>query len=67
MRINKRNMEEIKKIIVICGGSSSEREISLQSGKGVYDALKKLGYETTIVDFKTISDSIFLKRMILFL
>jgi len=28
-------MEEIKKIIVICGGSSSEREISLQSGKGV--------------------------------
>ena len=49
-------MEEIKKIIVICGGSSSEREISLQSGKGVYDALKKLGYETTIVDFKTISD-----------
>ena len=56
MRINKRNMEEIKKIIVICGGSSSEREISLQSGKGVHDALKKLGYETTIVDFKTISD-----------
>ena len=56
MRINKRNMEEIKKIIVICGGSSSEREISLRSGKGVYDALKKLGYETTIVDFKTISD-----------
>ena len=56
MRINKRNMEEIKKIIVICGGSSSEREISLQSGKGVYDALKKLGYETAIVDFKTISD-----------
>ena len=49
-------MEEIKKIIVICGGSSSEREISLQSGKGVYDALKKLGYETTVVDFKTISD-----------
>ena len=49
-------MEEIKKIIVICGGSSSEREISLQSGKGVYDALKKLGYKTTIVDFKTISD-----------
>ena len=49
-------MEEIKKIIVICGGSSSEREISLQSGKGVYDALKKLGYETTIVDFKTIND-----------
>ena len=49
-------MEEIKKIIVICGGSSSEREISLQSGKGVHDALKKLGYETTIVDFKTISD-----------
>ena len=49
-------MEEIKKIIVICGGSSSEREISLQSGKGVYDALKKLGYETTIVDFKTTSD-----------
>jgi D-alanine-D-alanine ligase len=49
-------MEEIKKIIVICGGSSAEREISLQSGKGVYQALKNLGYETTILDFKTISD-----------
>ena len=49
-------MEEVKKIIVICGGSSAERDISLQSGNGVHDALKNLGYKTNIEDYKDISD-----------
>ena len=33
-----------KKIAVICGGPSSEREVSLRSAKNVFGALKRLGY-----------------------
>ena len=33
------------KIAVLCGGMSSEREVSLRSGKNVYDALRRLGYK----------------------
>ena len=33
------------KIAVLCGGMSSEREISLRSGKNCYDALIRLGYK----------------------
>lgn len=32
------------KIAVVCGGMSSEREVSLRSGKNCYDALQRLGY-----------------------
>ena len=32
------------KIAVLCGGMSSEAQVSERSGKGCYDALKKLGY-----------------------
>ena len=32
------------KIAVLCGGMSSEREVSLRSGKNVLGALKRLGY-----------------------
>jgi D-alanine-D-alanine ligase len=39
-----------KKIGVLCGGISSEREISLQSGKAVFDALKKLGLKAVLID-----------------
>lgn len=39
------------KIAVLCGGMSSEREVSLRSGKNVYDALQRLGYKNSeIVD-----------------
>lgn len=31
-------------ILVVCGGISSEREISLKSGKSIYEALKRSGY-----------------------
>ena len=31
-------------ILVVCGGISSEREISLKSGNSVYEALKRIGY-----------------------
>ena len=33
------------KIAVLCGGMSSEREISLRSGKNVLAALQRLGYK----------------------
>ena len=40
-----------KKIAVLCGGMSNEREVSLRSGKNVYEALLRLGYKnTTLVD-----------------
>ena len=44
---------ENTKIGVLCGGLSSEKEVSLRSGKNVYEALKRLGYknaEMIIVD-----------------
>lgn len=48
-----------KKIGVLCGGTSSEREISLQSGKAVFNALKKLGFKTVLIDAdKTVAQKI---------
>ncbi len=38
-----------KKIMVVCGGFSSEREISLRSGNAVYNALLKKGYANTML------------------
>ena len=32
------------KIAVLCGGMSSEAEVSRRSGSGCYEALKRLGY-----------------------
>jgi len=40
------------KIAVLCGGIGSEREISLQSGRNVYEALRQAGYETVLADFR---------------
>ena len=55
-------MENIKKIAVLCGGSSSEREISLQSGQGIYKALCDLGYKSNLMDFKNLEDLNTLKK-----
>ena len=49
-------MEEIRKIGVLYGGSSSEREISLLSGEGVHNAICELGYESHLIDFKELKD-----------
>lgn len=40
------------KVLVIYGGESSEREVSLKTGQGVYDALRKIGYKSELFDFK---------------
>lgn len=41
------------KIAVLCGGMSSEAEVSMRSGKGCYEALQRLGFknsELVVVD-----------------
>ncbi len=43
-------MSSIKKIAVIYGGFSNEREVSLKTGANCEMALKKLGYETKLID-----------------
>lgn len=37
------------RIAVLCGGMSNEREISLRSGKNVFEALQRLGYKNSIL------------------
>jgi D-alanine-D-alanine ligase len=39
------------KVAVVMGGSSAEREISIQSGSGVMRALASLGYEAQSLDY----------------
>ena len=39
-----RKIDKNSKIAVLCGGMSSEAEVSRRSGKGVFDALQRLGY-----------------------
>jgi len=43
-------MKNIKKIAVIMGGLSGEREVSLASGKGVAEALEMRGYDVKTID-----------------
>ena len=38
------------KIVVLAGGTSTEREVSLTSGNGVYHALKEKGHEVVLID-----------------
>ncbi len=40
-----------KHIAVLMGGWNSEREVSLRSGEAVFEALNKLGYKTSKIDF----------------
>ncbi len=39
-----------EKVAVLAGGTSCEREVSLISGKAVYDALSELGYPVFLLD-----------------
>ncbi len=41
---NDRKYSNDTKIAVVCGGLSSEKEVSIRSGKNVLSALKRLGY-----------------------
>jgi D-alanine-D-alanine ligase len=50
LRIRKK--KKSLKIGVISGGISSEREISLMTGKNIYQSLLKSGYDTVFIDLK---------------
>ena len=39
-----------KKVLVVLGGTSEEREVSLDSGKACIKALKKKGYKVSAFD-----------------
>ncbi|MDD4753843.1 MAG: hypothetical protein PHT78_11470 [Desulfitobacteriaceae bacterium] len=41
----------MKKVLVLMGGTSQEREVSLRSGKAVAEALRKIGYLVEEMDF----------------
>ena len=49
-------MESINKIAVLYGGSSAEREVSIESGKRVHDAIIELGYECKKFDINDVDD-----------
>lgn len=42
----------MKKIAIICGGDSSEHDVSLKSGAGIYSFFNKEKYDCYIVDLK---------------
>jgi D-alanine-D-alanine ligase len=46
-------VDRLGKIGVLMGGPSSEREISLKSGKAVYEALIQAGFDAVGIDIKT--------------
>ena len=41
-----------KKVLVVLGGNSGERKVSLDSGRACLKALKKLGYRVSTFDPK---------------
>lgn len=43
-------MEVIVNIVVLAGGISTEREVSLVTGKGVCEALRKSGHKAVLID-----------------
>ena len=52
-----------KKVLVLMGGFSAEREVSLVTGKGVAEALKKRNYDVVCYDLKNGFDFVdFLKK-----
>ena len=57
MNINPKDMH----VVLLAGGTSGEREISLASGKGASDALREAGFEVTQLDPAEKED---LKRLI---
>ena len=45
----------MKQVVVMCGGISVERDVSLRSGASVADAAKKAGFQTQLVDLTDIA------------
>jgi len=59
----------MKKILVLMGGWSEEREVSLKSGKAVYNGLKQAGYDVVCMDLnrENIGDIIKIKPDVVFI
>ena len=53
-----------KKVLVVLGGTSGEREVSLDTGKACIKAIKKLGYKVSTFDPKKKSLSLINKKKI---
>jgi D-alanine-D-alanine ligase len=53
MAVKQKAKNKFGKIGVLMGGPSSEREISLKSGKAVYESLNQLGLDAVAIDIKT--------------
>lgn len=43
-------MNKTMKIVVLCGGLSNERDVSISTGTGVYRALKERGHKAILLD-----------------
>jgi D-alanine-D-alanine ligase len=43
------SVDKSAKIAVLCGGLSSERDVSLRSGKNCFEALQRLGYQNSVM------------------
>ena len=52
-----------KKIVVLSGGTSAEREVSLKSGSQIHSALIELGHEVELKDLLTINQINHLKKI----
>lgn len=46
----------MKRIAVLMGGISSEREVSLNTGRGVHEALRSKGYDSIAIDWREGAD-----------
>ena len=46
------NKKKFKKVLIVFGGNSGERDVSLESGKACIDALKKKKYIVVVRDLE---------------
>ena len=46
----------MKRVAVLCGGDSREREVSLRSGKAVCDALNEAGFNADCIDLRSMNE-----------
>jgi len=53
MAVKSRAIKDYGRIGVLMGGPSSEREVSLKSGKAVYESLKELSLDAVAIDITT--------------
>lgn len=52
MLLSENQLFQFGKVVVLMGGESAEREISLESGKAVHAALLKAGVDAHIIDYQ---------------